>query len=128
MPWTSFDNKLSIYRSIAKTLLTASLIFDKGAVHKAEIELTAFAILAFILLNRFRYSLYYNYRVHLLQTTLDIFLAYHAFFIPLHILINSRQSVSTVFIFMLNSLVFSVAYGVTQERLRVNLLAEENYI
>ena len=44
------------------------------------------------------------------------------FFVSIHILTALRQSVSTTFIFMLNSLLFAILYIVLQESMRLHTL------
>lgn len=70
-------------------------------------------------MRRFRDSIYFDRNVQYTHTSLDVILAYHLFFVNIHIVAKERQSVSTIFVFLLNSLVFVGLFSVLQEyRLR----------
>ena len=94
-------------------MLVCNFIFDKSNVHKPELIMVTFVIMAYVLFRRFKDAIIFNYHIHVVSTCLDMLNTYHMFFVALHILINSRQSVSTVFIFLLNSVVFMIFYTVT---------------
>lgn len=87
-----------------------------------------FVIMLYVLLRRFRDALIFDRRVKILSTCIDILNTYHMFFVSLHILIASRQSVSTVFIFLLNSVVFMIFYTNAHEYARTLMLEDVDYL
>lgn len=87
-----------------------------------------FVIMTYVLFRRFKDALILNHRVHVASTCMDILNTYHMFFVALHILINSRQSVSTVYIFLLNSVVFMILYTVAYEFARTKQIEDVDYL
>ncbi|TNV87785.1 hypothetical protein FGO68_gene11592 [Halteria grandinella] len=128
MPWASFDRNLSLFRNLFKLVLTFTFIFDKGALIKPYIDLFTLALLLYILFRRYRDAIIFDKYIHILQTSLDIILAYHLLFVPLHQITNSRQSVSTVFIFLCNSIVIMGLYTVFQRMKTIRMMQSETFL
>ncbi|TNV87781.1 hypothetical protein FGO68_gene3040 [Halteria grandinella] len=113
-PWAAFNSTFPLVKVGVKLILSASFILDKKAEYKSEVAFAALGLILYKLIRRFRDSVYFNRQVHKTSTSLDIILAYHLLFINIHLVAHELQSVSTVFIFLLNSLVFVALYQAVQ--------------
>ncbi|TNV87925.1 hypothetical protein FGO68_gene15701 [Halteria grandinella] len=114
-PWASNNSIIPLVKAAIKLILTASFILDKNAEYKSGVAFGALALVLYKLIKRFRDSIYFNRRIQYTSTSLDIIIAYHLVFVNIHLVAHEIQSVSTIFIFLLNSLIFLALFGALQE-------------
>jgi hypothetical protein len=96
IPWSSFDRQTYTVKLLVKVILVCNFLFDKKSVNKPTLIMVTFVMMCYVLFRRFKDALIFNYQVHVVSTCSDVLNTYHMFFVALHIIINSRQSVSTV--------------------------------
>ncbi|TNV87800.1 hypothetical protein FGO68_gene10996 [Halteria grandinella] len=109
-PWAGNDRHTLIVRLLSKLVLLNGFIFDKNADNKAVFILVSFVLFCIQLYRRFQGCNYYDAWINFMHTFYDVVVAYHLFFIGVHLLAGKPYKIAGTLIFLLSSIIFHSLY------------------
>lgn len=128
IPWSSLHRHLLFLKVILKLVLTAAFIFDKASKLKPGFLLASCFLMFYILYKRFVDSMLFQFRVHVLATSLDIVLCVCLLSIPMHILIDEALQLSTVVGIITVAIMLLALYAYMQQNRLLSHLESDRYL